>query len=39
MILDQIRTIDKIRLEEKSGHLKEIEILRVKNILKEMLVD
>ena len=39
IILDQIRTIDKIRLEEKSGHLKEIEILRVKNILKEMLVD
>ena len=39
IILDQIRTIDKIGLEEKSGHLKEIEILRVKNILKEMLVD
>ena len=39
IVLDQIRTIDKIRLKEKSGHLKETEILEVKNILKEMLVD
>ncbi len=39
IVLDQIRVIDKIRLKEKSGHLKEKEILEVKNILKEMLVD
>ena len=39
IVLDQIRTIDKIRLKEKSGHLEETEILEVKNILKEMLVD
>lgn len=39
IVLDQIRAIDKIRLKEKSGHLKETEILKVKNILKEMLVD
>jgi mRNA interferase MazF len=39
IVLDQIRAIDKIRLKEKSGHLKESEILEVKNILKEMLVD
>jgi mRNA interferase MazF len=36
IVLDQIRAIDKIRLKEKSGHLKESEILEVKNILKEM---
>ena len=39
IVLDQVRSVDKIRLKEKSGHLKEIEILKVKNILKEMLVD
>jgi Growth inhibitor len=39
IVLDQIRAIDKIRLKEKSGHLNEKEILEVKNILKEMLVD
>ena len=39
IVLDQIRTIDKIRLKGKAGHLREIEIIRIKNILKEMLVD
>ncbi len=39
IVLDQIRTIDKIRLKEKAGFLREIEIIKVKDILKEMLVD
>jgi len=39
IVLDQIRTIDKIRLKEKSGHLKEAEITEVKSVLKEMLID
>jgi mRNA interferase MazF len=39
IVLDQIRAIDKIRLKEKAGHLSEIEIIKIKNILKEMLVD
>jgi mRNA interferase MazF len=39
IILDQIRTIDKIRLKEKAGHLEEIKISEVKGILKEMLID
>ncbi|MGM0366806.1 MAG: type II toxin-antitoxin system PemK/MazF family toxin [Actinomycetota bacterium] len=39
IVLDQIRTIDKIRLKEKAGHLKDKEIVEVKSILKEMLVD
>ena len=39
IVLDQIRTIDKIRLKGKAGHLKETEITTVKSILKEMLID
>ena len=39
IVLDQIRAIDKIRLKEKAGSLREIEIIKVKNILKETLVD
>ena len=39
IILDQIRTIDKIRLKEKAGHLEETKIAEVKDILKEMLID
>jgi mRNA interferase MazF len=39
IVLDQIRTIDKIRLKEKAGYLKETEITEVKSILKEMLID
>lgn len=39
IVLDQIRTIDKIRLKEKAGHLDKIKIAEVKSILKEMLID
>jgi mRNA interferase MazF len=39
IVLDQIRTIDKIRLKEKAGCLREIETIKVKNALKEMLID
>ncbi len=39
IVLDQIRTIDKIRLKEKAGHLQEVEITKVKAVLKEMLID
>ena len=39
VVLDKIRTIDKIRLKEKAGHLREEEIVNIKGILKEMLVD
>ena len=39
IVLVQIRATDKIRLKEKAGYLREIEIIKVKNILKEMLVD
>ena len=39
IVLDQIRAIDKIRLKEKAGSLREIEIIKVKDILKETLVD
>lgn len=38
-VLDQIMAIDKIRLKDKASHLREVEIIKVKNILKEMLVD
>lgn len=39
IVLDQIRTIDKLRLKEKAGKLTEEEIFKVKNILREILVD
>ena len=39
IVLDQIRTINKMRLKEKAGCLREIVILKVKNALKEMLID
>jgi mRNA interferase MazF len=39
IVLDQIRTIDRIRLKEASGHLNEREVIEVKNILMEMLVE
>ena len=39
IVLDQIRAIDKSRLKEKASHLKEIEIMKTKSILKEMLID
>jgi mRNA interferase MazF len=39
IVLDQIRAIDKTRLREIAGQLTENDILNVKSILKEMLVD
>jgi mRNA interferase MazF len=39
IVLDQIRTIDKIRLKQKAGHLDKTKIVEVKGILKEMLID
>ncbi|MCJ7472553.1 MAG: type II toxin-antitoxin system PemK/MazF family toxin [Actinobacteria bacterium] len=39
IVLDQLRAIDKIRLKEKAGYLREVEIIKVKKILKEILVD
>ncbi len=39
IVLDQLRAIDKTRLRKKIGDLSMEEILAVKNIIKEMLVD
>jgi mRNA interferase MazF len=39
IVLDQIRAIDKTRLCEQIGDLNVEEIVEVKNIIKEMLVD
>jgi mRNA interferase MazF len=39
IVLDQIRAVDKHRMIKRLGSLKEKEILNIKNILKEMLVD
>lgn len=39
IILDQIRTVDKRRLVKKLGTLEHETILKIKNILKEMLID
>ncbi len=39
IVLDQIRTIDRVRLIKKLGKIKQIEIEKVKSILQEMLVD
>ena len=39
VVLDQIRTIDRVRLKEKAGHLKGTEIAEVKSTLREMLID
>jgi mRNA interferase MazF len=39
IVLDQIRTIDKKRMVKKLGTLDSETILKIKNILKEMLVD
>jgi mRNA interferase MazF len=39
IVLDQIRCVDKSRLENKMGRLEEEQIAEVKNIIKEMLVD
>jgi mRNA interferase MazF len=39
IVLDQIRTIDKSRLVKKLGKIQKEEILQVKNVLQEMLID
>jgi len=39
IVLDQLRAIDKTRLRKKIGDLGREEILAVKSIIKEMLVD
>jgi len=39
IMLDQIRAIDKQRLVKKIGKIEKETILKVKNIIKEMLVD
>jgi len=39
IVLDQIRTVDKIRLNKKLGKIEKKEIKKVKQVLKEMLVD
>ena len=39
IVLDQIRCVDKSRLEKKMGILEEQYITEVKNIIREMLVD
>jgi mRNA interferase MazF len=38
IIIDQIRSIDKSRLKEKIGELDQKDILKLKNIINEMLV-
>lgn len=39
IVLDQIRTVDKIRLVKHLGKITKKEISKVKRVLKEMLVD
>ena len=39
IVLDQIRTVDRKRLIKKLGKIKQKEIVNVKNILREMLID
>ena len=39
IVLDQIRTVDKIRLVKHLGKISKKEILETKKIIKEMLVD
>lgn len=39
VVLDQIRTVDKERLTKKLGSIDKKEVLRIKSIIKEMLVD
>ena len=39
VVLDQIRTVDRSRLVKKLGKIKNEEILKVKMIIKEMLVE
>ncbi len=39
IVLDQIRTVDRVRLIKKLGKIKQKEIEKIKSILQEMLVD
>ena len=39
IVLDQIRCVDKTRLLKKTGKLSKEMIIKIKNILKEMLID
>ena len=39
IVLDQIRTVDKLRLQKRLGKIGKSEIQKVKNILQEMLID
>jgi mRNA interferase MazF len=39
VVIDQIRTIDKVRILKKLGHLSSNEILECKRIIKETFVD
>ncbi|OHD12289.1 MAG: growth inhibitor PemK [Spirochaetes bacterium GWB1_48_6] len=39
IVLDQIRTVDKCRLIKKIGKIQKKEIVKVKEALKEMLID
>jgi mRNA interferase MazF len=39
IVLDQIRTVDKSRLVRKVGRIQKREIAKVKEVLKEMLID
>lgn len=39
IVLDQIRTIDKSRLVKKLGSISKKDIIEVKNVIREMLVD
>ncbi len=39
IVLDQIRTVDKVRLVKRIGKISQEEIFEVKRIIREMLVD
>jgi mRNA interferase MazF len=39
VVLDQIRTVDRVRLIKKLGTIKSNEIEKIKSVLQEMLVD
>lgn len=39
IVLDQIRTVDQIRLVKKLGTIKQKDIAEVKQVIKEMLID
>ena len=39
IVLDQVRTVDKIRLVKQLGNISKKEISEVKKVIKEMLVD